>query len=173
MITATVNRWHNNADPRLRNCGDNIDAHQARVEGLVKSLCEYLGAPASPDLLYAARHHDEAERVLGDMPGPVKAQYPELAAVYERLERKILADMGIVFTLTDSEARMLKFCDRLDAYHVARSVSAHEADEWRAALNCLWRDTPTRKIMYQALKRRLSPAQIRGETSDIGALEVI
>jgi len=44
--------------------------------------------------LRAAMHHDEAERVLGDMPGPAKEAFPALAAAYAKAELSVLTEMG-------------------------------------------------------------------------------
>jgi 5'-deoxynucleotidase YfbR-like HD superfamily hydrolase len=69
----TVLRWHAHADHRLRNSGDDIHGHQCRVAMLCHSLAAYIGHPLhDSDLPHAALRHDEAERVLGDMPGPAK-----------------------------------------------------------------------------------------------------
>jgi len=139
-ITSTVNRWHANADPRLRNGGDTIDAHQQRVATLCHSLAAHMGHPLiGSDLLLAARNHDEAERVLGDMPAPAKARFPELADAYAIAEREVLLSMGLDWTLTAKEEQMLHLCDKLDAYTfaVSRGVTGQEWDEARALINVM------------------------------------
>jgi len=134
MIDNDVNRWHNNPDARLRNCGDTIRAHQIRVRGLCQDLAGRIGRVlAGSDLLYAARYHDAAEAVLGDMPGPTKAKFPEFAAAYEALEKSVLASMGHEWTLTEVERDILWLCDKLDAWLVADSVATTGTPEWEAA----------------------------------------
>ena len=132
----TVNRWHSNPDPRLRNSGDTIDAHQRRVTDMCQSAAAWLRLPLiGSDLLRAALHHDEAERVLGDMPGPVKEAFPALTAAYAKAELSVLTDMGYTWTLTWQEAAILHLCDKLDAYEWAVRCDAADTDEWRDALD--------------------------------------
>ena len=129
----TVARWHQNPDPRLRESGDTIDTHQRRVAALCLSLAARMGLPMTgSDLPHAALHHDEAERVLGDMPGPAKAAFPRLAAAYEEAEREVLARMGLRWTLTAAETRVLKLCDRLDAWQWAMRCDV-TGEEWDTA----------------------------------------
>ena len=137
---STVNRWHENPDSRLRNGGDTIDAHQPRVATLCHSLAAHMGYPLiGNDLLLAARNHDEAERVLGDMPAPAKARFPELAEAYAIAEREVLRGMGLDWTLTAKEEQMLHLCDKLDAhmFAVSRGVTGQERDEARALINVM------------------------------------
>ena len=131
----TVNRWHSNADPRLRNSGDTIDAHQKRVCDMCHSAAAWLRLELiGSDLLKAALHHDEAERVLGDMPGPAKARFPALAEALAQIEAQVLREMGLSWTLTDQEAAILDLCDKLDAYEWARKCGAAIGPEWDEAL---------------------------------------
>jgi len=137
---STVNRWHANPDPRLRNGGDTIDAHQQRVASLCHSLAAHMGhSLTESDLLLAARYHDEAERVLGDMPAPAKARFPDLADAYAIAEREVLRGMGLDWTLTAKEEQMLHLCDKLDAhmFAVSRGVTGQERDEARALINVM------------------------------------
>ena len=113
----TVNRFHAHPDARLRNCGDTIDAHQIRVLDLAQSLAGAMGIATSPDLDRACLHHDDAERIVGDIPGPAKRRFPALRAAYERAELEVLTDMGLNWSLTLQEALILRVCDVLDAYH--------------------------------------------------------
>jgi 5'-deoxynucleotidase YfbR-like HD superfamily hydrolase len=136
----TVNRWHANSDPRLRDAGDTIDEHQRRVTTLCLSLADHMGHPLfGSDLPFAAANHDEAERILGDMPAPAKARFPALAAAYETAERVVLAEMGLTWTITAKEQQMLHLCDRLDAYQFAmsRGVTGQEWDEARTMLHVM------------------------------------
>lgn len=133
-------RWHANADPFLRDALDTIDAHQHRVAVMCHSLAAHMGHPLTEsDLLLAARNHDEAERVLGDMPAPAKARFPELAEAYAIAEREVLRGMGLAWTITAKEEQMLHLCDKLDAYMFAVScgVTGQEWDEYRALINVM------------------------------------
>lgn len=126
MTKHDVNRWHAHANPRLRKSGDTINAHQVRVCDLCLSLAASIGLPLhGSDLPRAALHHDEAEKVLGDMPGPAKDRFPDLAFAYAQAERAVMAEMGIApFSLTVPEARVLSICDRLDAVQWAMKCEA-------------------------------------------------
>ena len=140
MTDTSPRRWHANADPRLRDSLDTIDAHQQRVASLCHSLAAHMGHPLlGNDLLKAARYHDEAERVLGDMPAPAKARFPELAEAYAIAEQEVLRGMGLTWKLTDKEEQMLHLCDKLDAYTfaVSRGVTGQEWDEARALINVM------------------------------------
>ena len=126
-------RWHANANPNLRDSFDTIDAHQRRVCSMCISLAAFIGHPLTgSELPWAARHHDEAERFLGDMPAPAKARFPMLAEQYAIAERQILAEMSLSWTLTAKEQQMLHLCDKLDAYTWARKHGAR-GPEWDAA----------------------------------------
>jgi 5'-deoxynucleotidase YfbR-like HD superfamily hydrolase len=95
----SVLRWHAHADHRLRSSGDDIHGHQCRVAMLCHSLAAYIGHPLhDSDLPHAALRHDEAERVLGDMPGPAKYRFPALADAYAEAEQQVLTEMGYDWT---------------------------------------------------------------------------
>ncbi len=123
----TVNRWHCHTDARLRNSGDTIDRHQVAVCDLCLSLAASIRLNMQgSDLPRAALHHDEAERVLGDMPRPAKDRFPELAFAYAQAERIILAELGHApFDLTADETRILHLCDALEAVQWAMACQAH------------------------------------------------
>jgi hypothetical protein len=130
----TVLRWHAHEDHRLRNSGDDTDGHQCRVACLCISLAAYIGHTLhDSDLPVAALMHDEAERVLGDMPGPAKYNYPALAAAYAEAEQQVLTEMGYDWSLTDKEQDMLTLCDKLDAWLWARDHGV-TGGEWDKAL---------------------------------------
>lgn len=133
-------RWHSNANIDLRDSLDTIAAHQARVSDLCHSLAARMGHDLTrSDLLHAALHHDAAEAVLGDMPGPAKDRFPALAAAYAKAELSVLVEMGLTWNLTRREQDMLDLCDKLDAYCWARRHGA-TGDEWDAARGKLhWR----------------------------------
>ena len=132
-----VNRWHCHPDERLRNSGDTIERHQIEVERLCRQFSWVLKLDTGrrAELLHAARHHDEAERIVGDLPGPAKARFPALAAAYEEAEREVLADMGLSWSLTPQEADILHLADKLEAELWARRhgvTGSHDCDKLQA-----------------------------------------
>ena len=113
-MTPDINRWH--CQPTLRDSGDTVSAHSARVASLCHSQAARKGYPLhDSDLPYAALHHDAAEQVLGDVPAPAKARFPALARAYARAEAHVMAEMGLAVCLPPQEAAMLDLCDKLDA----------------------------------------------------------
>jgi 5'-deoxynucleotidase YfbR-like HD superfamily hydrolase len=136
-MTPDINRWHCHHDIRLRLSGDTVATHSARVASLCHSLAARIGHPLhDSDLLRAARDHDRPERVLGDMPGPAKVRFPDLAAAYAKAEAQVMAEMGLSWTLTPMEADMLDLADKLDAFLWAKrcGVTGPEWDEAEARL---------------------------------------
>jgi 5'-deoxynucleotidase YfbR-like HD superfamily hydrolase len=131
----TVARWHQNESPRLRNSGDCIERHQWRVALLVQRICAAMREPMRVNLLQAALYHDEAERVLGDMPGPVKAGFPALARAYADAEAEVLSDMdlpGYPWELTEREEAIKTLADRADAWRWA-IMHGEYCGDWRDA----------------------------------------
>lgn len=139
-MTGHVYRWHSNADARLRDSGDITGAHSIRVVGLCVEICARIGHPlVQSDLLFAARHHDAAEAVLGDMPGPAKARFPALAAAYAKAELEVLTEMGLTWNLTAKEDAILKLADKADAWRWASQHGCGDLPEWREARGELFR----------------------------------
>jgi len=131
-MTHDVNRWHANACPELRNSGDTISAHQKRCGALIRQLWP----DASDELVRMAECHDEAEKMIGDMPYPAKRDFPALATVYEMAERQVMRGMGLPMPEHGIDSDKIKLVDRIDAY---RWMMLHaprlEADqEWEDAL---------------------------------------
>jgi hypothetical protein len=135
----TVLRFHASQDARLRNYGDTIPWHQRRVRSWCIEICSSLGVDVSPDLDKAALNHDQAERVLGDMPGPAKERFPALAAAYAKAEFQVLTEMGLTWNLTRQEADILALADKADAWLIACSVGAADDPEWVEAFAKLQR----------------------------------
>jgi 5'-deoxynucleotidase YfbR-like HD superfamily hydrolase len=139
-MTHTVNRWHCHPDERLRNSGDTIDEHQFRVWKLCIEFSIVLKLKDRSELCWAAQTHDEAEKVLGDMPGPAKERFPALAAAYAEAERDVLAEMGLSWSLTSQEAAILHLADKLDADIWARNhgvTDAHDGDKLQSMADAL------------------------------------
>jgi 5'-deoxynucleotidase YfbR-like HD superfamily hydrolase len=115
-----VNRWHAFPDPRLRNSGDTIERHQHAVAELCHSLAAFIRHPVhDSDLIQAALWHDEAERILGDMPRSAKRAYPEMARLYAQAERQILSEMGKLIDLPIFEEKILRLCDVAESWQWA------------------------------------------------------
>ena len=136
-MSHTVNRWHCHPDPRLRNSGDTILNHQARVAALCDRFAVALGfdEDRARELDFAAWHHDEAEKIVGDIPGPAKDRFPALAAAYAKAELEVFNDMGLNWSLTRQEADILHLADKLDGELWARKhgvMGAHDADKLQA-----------------------------------------
>ena len=126
-MTHTVSRWHCHPVERLRNSGDTTLRHQSEVARLCSIFASALQLTENRayELDFAAWHHDEAEKIIGDMPGPAKARFPALAAAYEAAEREVLADMGLSWSLTPQEADILHLADKLEAELWARKHGVH------------------------------------------------
>ena len=132
MIDLTTDgpyRWHSNPDPRLQHSRDHIRGHQDRVAVLCADLSNWLGLEPSADLIFAANHHDESERIMGDWPGPLTDAYPWVAQVKARLDAEIRRDMGLEWRLSPLEGAILCLCDKLDAVQWAVPIQGW-TDEW-------------------------------------------
>ena len=105
-----VTRWH--ARPEVTAPQTDADHH-----GRVAQIMLYFWPNVRREMIYAALHHDCGELLAGDVPYQAKQETPELAILLGGLERHARDDMGITPTdITPGEHRMLKFCDRLEAY---------------------------------------------------------
>jgi 5'-deoxynucleotidase YfbR-like HD superfamily hydrolase len=63
------------------------------------------------------RLHDVAELVVGDPPFPIKAQNPDLKAVYDRIEPDALKRMGLTLPELDvCERNRVKIADLLEMF---------------------------------------------------------
>jgi hypothetical protein len=104
-----VTRWH--ARPEVTAQTD-ADHH-----GRVAQIMLYFWPNVRREMIYAALHHDCGELVAGDVPHPAKQAMPELATMLDKVEAQARADMGVTtIEMTPGERRVLKFCDRLEAY---------------------------------------------------------
>jgi len=109
-LATFTRRWH--ANPDMCHTIDPVGAHSARMGVLALQL---FGAGASRELLAACLCHDLGEHMTGDVAWPAK-QDPELGAALDRIEEAALVSMGMAYDLPPSDARRLKYLDRLDAY---------------------------------------------------------
>lgn len=136
-MSHTVNRWHCHPDARLRNSGDTTLRHQSEVARLcaVFASALQLHEDRAYELDFAAWHHDEAEKIVGDLPGPAKDRFPALAAAYAKAELEVLNDMGLNWSLTRQEADILHLADKLDGELWAREygvTGAHDCYKLQA-----------------------------------------
>lgn len=135
----TVLRFHASQDDRLREYMDTISIHQLRVRHWCGEICASMGLEVSDDLDLAARYHDEAERVLGDTPGPAKARFWYLRWALAIAEWVVLREMGHSWRLSWLEKRILALADKADAWLIACRVGAADDPEWVEAFAKLQR----------------------------------
>lgn len=111
-----VNRWHANKSPKLRDSGDTTDQHSLRMIKLLIALFPDLWQLISDRLFRAIALHDFGESQLGDVSGKAKQEHPQLAAALDQAEAENRAAMGLRMPkLNETEWRILRFLDRLDA----------------------------------------------------------
>lgn len=102
---ANVTRWHVERVTPQRN--------SEHCHGVAVILC-FICDPSS-NLIKAGLFHDLAEKHAGDMPAPIKWEYPEFAKMLAELENRCLDRLGLAIELTREEERLLKIADYLDA----------------------------------------------------------
>ena len=117
-----VTRWHANPDIRLRNSGDTVGSHVARVCALHQMLF------GNDTGLIGALWHDAAEIVTGDLPygSPIDKSDAE-------------AEFCKRYSILIIEYTSVKLCDRLDAYlwMLAVAPDLRHKPEWLDALACI------------------------------------
>lgn len=79
-------------------------------------ILHWLYSPGLPpsNMTYALLIHDMPELWTGDMPGDVKGDYPEVAAMFTRLDEAFEAKHELVTWVTPSEQCLVSYCDRAD-----------------------------------------------------------
>lgn len=125
--SGSVQRWHANPDVPAQTLAD----HQGRVAQIIL----FFWPNASPELIYAALHHDCGELYVGDVPGPIKAKNTALGFVVSQAEKQSRAKMGI--QPFDAKHPHLRFADHLEAYtYVAlRNPNVLVDPEWIRVLH--------------------------------------
>ncbi|NBW16169.1 MAG: hypothetical protein EBR82_50120 [Caulobacteraceae bacterium] len=104
-----VRRWH--ANPDMADCVQTIADHQGRCVQLLALLHP---AP-SADLLIMAAFHDQAERWVGDLPGPFKRAHRAVAEAHAAIEARILRSI-LHIQISQTDQQWLGLVDRLEAY---------------------------------------------------------
>lgn len=91
----------------------NIADHSFGVAWL--TILQYdIESPPRSAVIMAAMSHDLGEHIAGDVPGDTKKRVPELKAIMNRLEDEALASVGLTFSLTNAEERIIKFADLME-----------------------------------------------------------
>lgn len=80
----------------------------------VAVILAFLTTP-SAELLKAALFHDLNEKLVGDMPAPIKWKHPEISKFLNEEGERMDAMLGITVVLSDEEQRLLKLADYLEA----------------------------------------------------------
>jgi hypothetical protein len=92
----------------------NVAEHSHGVAMLVLLLYQEAGAMPSANLLAAALTHDLSEIATGDIPAPVKRDNTDVKRAMHRISHEWEENHGIRFDLTNEEATLLLWCDRMD-----------------------------------------------------------
>lgn len=84
---------------------------------VLRIYIEIFGAP-SPEVTTYIVHHDSAELKVGDPPFPLKANNPDLKAIYDRLEDEAMLEMRgeALPGLPPEEKTRIKICDLLEMW---------------------------------------------------------
>jgi hypothetical protein len=109
---ADVRRWHHNTDHRLRESGDGIQAHQARVAHLLAMIFP----DCTKNDLIEALFHDVPESWTGDVSYEAK-QAPLLRDAHNWAETDTALRLGLPSTTSDR----VKLCDGIDCIIWANS----------------------------------------------------
>ncbi len=114
--TGHTARYHGNAE--MAWTGQTNGHHQW---GVVTLLFALFPDEVTLPLIWEAHHHDTGETGVCDMNAPAKRKYPDVAAAVAGAEAHERMEMGVAkAVLTEREAALLKFCDRLESVLFAR-----------------------------------------------------
>ena len=87
-----------------------VGAHSYAVSVLI----DQLWPDSTKQLIIAALYHDVPEIILGDIPATAKWAYPEIQQAFEKAEKKVFDDLGLIFVLSPEEKLRLKMADMLE-----------------------------------------------------------
>jgi len=106
-----VRRWHTLTTLRQQNDAE----HSAQAATLLILL-----HPDPPlHLVKAMLWHDYSERVVGDVPAPVRRKFPAFAEMYEQIEQVVAMEeqpTRAAIKLTEDETKWLKAIDVLELF---------------------------------------------------------
>lgn len=103
------------SNPDMAHLGQTNGHHQWGVAVLLVSL--FGDRIDNLAVVWEALHHDTGEMGAADVSHPAKQKYPALAAAVADAEFAERLNLGVPeASLTEEEARMLRFCDRLESY---------------------------------------------------------
>lgn len=91
-----------------------VAEHSHGIVLTLLALYEKYNKMPSANLLAAACAHDLSEVETGDVPAPTKWKYPAIKAAMHDASREWEVQNGVLYTLTDSEARCLAWADAFD-----------------------------------------------------------
>ena len=117
-----VKRWHT-----IRTLTQQTVAEHS---GQALTLLLILHPDPSMNLVKALLWHDSSERLVGDIPAPIRRAFPSFAAEYEQLELVVAMKHhpSAIVDLTDDEKRWLKAIDTLELLmHVAEEIKLGNA----------------------------------------------
>ena len=80
----------------------------------VSILIDQLWPDSSKQIIMATLYHDVPELILGDIPATAKWGYPEVQQAFDKAEKKVFEDLGLIFVLTPQEKDRLKMADMLE-----------------------------------------------------------
>lgn len=80
----------------------------------VACVCLDIWPDCSRSLITAALHHDVPEARVGDVPAPVKWEYPSLKKELDKVEDAEAEAIGISYKLNESDKVKLKIADMME-----------------------------------------------------------
>lgn len=136
--TGFVQRYAQN--PEMAWTGQTLGHHQWGVAVLLMRL---FGDRVNLAVVWEALHHDAGEMGACDASAPAKNRHPRMAEAIAEAEAVERVELGVCrAVLTEDEAAMLKFCDRLESYLFAsvRTPWVLRGDGWPEMRDALLED---------------------------------
>jgi len=152
-----VNRWHTFPDRRLRGSGDTVGSHAWRVAVLTFRLLDNTTDPLGAlEAIIHAVFHDSGEGATADLPGPFKANNPDLANRTEGLAAGWLMTRAVPpGNPLAKGTEVVNLADSLDHY----LFITHEAPDLR-----------TRGDIAESRRRIEAKAKVLGLESEVWAI---
>lgn len=126
-LGAKTKRYH--TDPLMSNVLQSNAEHQ---HGVVQ-LALFLEPDLSREAILYAVNHDGAEYVVGDLPQPLKREYPEFDKSHKEIEHHYMTKLGLNYVITEREYKIIKLADSLDAIMLVALYYPHILDrlDWK------------------------------------------